>query len=327
MSLAWGPLHAGLQSVLDTALDAVVVMGVHGEIVGWNAIAESIFGWSWDEARGRRLSELIVPERFRAAHDQGLNHYLETGEAPVLDRHIEISALHRDGREFPVELSITSSEQFGGRLFVGFIRDITERHQAAERQQRLLQESDHRVKNMLTVVAAIAQQTGRAAPNLASFQQAFAGRLQSLAKAHQLLVGLVWQDVALAALADQVLGADVASGRARYGGPAILLSAKQVLGLSMILHELYTNAVKYGALCTDDGRIELDWTIDGDHVELRWVEDGPPCTRDAPSSGFGERMIAMSIKADLGGTIERDWQSSGLSATLRFAIGKSAAER
>ena len=101
----------------------------------------------------------------------------------------------------------------------------------------MLLESDHRVKNMLTVVSAIAQQTARVSTYLITFQDAFSGRLQALAQAHQLLVGKVWQEIALATLADQVLGADVANGRARFGGPTVLLSAKQVLGLSIILHE------------------------------------------------------------------------------------------
>jgi len=318
MSLAWGPLHAGLQSVLNTALDAVVVMGIDGQIVGWNAIAERSFGWSGAEAKGRQLSDLIIPNKYRAAHQRGLSHYLATGEGPVLDRHIEITALHRDGHEFPVELSITASEQFGEQLFVGFIRDITERQQENERQQRLLQESDHRVKNMLTVVAAIAQQTASNSADLASFEKAFTGRLQTLANAHQLLIGKVWQDVALSTLADQVLGADTATGRAGFGGPAVLLGAKQVLGLSMILHELYTNAVKYGALCGDEGRITFNWDMRDGEVELIWSESGPACARDGKSSGFGERMIAMSTKAELGGTVERDWRSEGLRVTLRF---------
>ena len=319
MNMSWGLLHAGLQTVLDTALDAVVVMDTEGMLIGWNAHSEACFGWSWDEVRGQRLSDLIVPPELRAAHEAGLTHYLNTGKGPVLDRRIEVPALHRDGRTIPIELSITASEQFGGKLFIGFIRDISDRRQEAERQQRILQESEHRVKNMLTVVQAIALQTAANSADMASFTKSFSGRLESLARAHQLLVGQVWQDVAISALADRVLGAEVIADRARFGGPELLLKAGQVLGLSMILHELYTNAIKYGALCTDEGRIEVDWASDGEMIILTWREFGAPCeTSDAPSSGFGQRMIAMSVKSDLGGTIERDWRSDGLTATLKF---------
>ena len=320
MNLRWGPLHAGLQTVLDTALDAVVVMADYGSIIVWNAIDERSLGWSADEALGARLSELIIPLEFRDGHERGLAHYLATGEGPVLDRHIEIRALHREGSEFPVELSITASEQFGDRLFVGFLRDISERKAEAERQQRILQESEHRVKNMLTVVAAIAQQTARVSPDIESFTEAFSGRLESLARAHGLLVGQVWHDVALTALVERVLGADVAAGRARFGGPDLLLKPGPVLGLSMILHELYTNAVKYGALCHDEGSLALDWRRIGAMVEIAWGETGLPCDNDAPSSGFGQRMIALSVKSDLKGTIERDWRPDGLTAVLRFPV-------
>ncbi len=319
MNLSWGILHAGLQTVLDTALDPVVVMDTDGMIIGWNEHSEACFGWSWDEARGQRLSQLIIPPDYRTAHEKGLTHFLATGDGPVLNSRIEVSALHRDGRQIPVELSVAASEQFGGKLFVGFLRDISDRQEAAERQQRILQESEHRVKNMLTVVQAIAIQTASNSPDMASFSASFTGRLDSLARAHQLLVGQVWQDVAISALADRVLGAEVIAGRARFGGPELLLKAGQVLGLSMILHELHTNAIKYGALCTEKGRIEVDWTIEGDMIELIWREVGSPCQSDeAPSSGFGQRMIAMSVKSDLNGTIDRDWRSDGLTATLRF---------
>ncbi len=320
MNLSWGLLHAGLQTVLDTALDAVVVMGEDGRIIGWNAKAEEYFGWTAAEAIEAKLSDILIPPQYRAAHEQGLTHYLATGEGPVLNQHIEITALHREGHEVPIELSITASTQFGDRLFVGFLRDITERKAEAERQQRVLQESEHRVKNMLTVVAAIAQQTARVSPDMATFTAAFSGRLESLAKAHELLVGQVWHDVALTALVERVLGADVAAGRARFGGPEILLKPGQVLGLSMVLHELYTNAVKYGALCNDEGTLSLDWRRDDDAVELVWSEVGVTCDPDVPSSGFGQRLIAMSVKSDLRGTIEREWRPDGLTAVLRFPL-------
>ena len=320
MNMPWGLLHPGLQTVLDTALDAVVVMDVSGNVIGWNRYSEASFGWTVKEALGQRLSDMIIPPSYRQAHEDGLAHYLATGEGPVLDNRIEISALRRDGSEIPVELSITASEQFGEKLFIGFIRDISERKAEAERQQRILQESEHRVKNMLTVVQAIALQTAANSPDMETFTSSFAGRLESLARAHQLLVGKVWQDVAISALTERVLGAEVASGRARYGGPELLLKAGQVLGLSMILHELYTNAVKYGALCTNTGHIDLDWTSDGETIELMWRETGYPCAPDETGSGFGQRMIAMSVKSDLKGTIEREWRPDGLTATLRFPV-------
>lgn len=286
-ALGRNALHAGLRSVLETALDAVIVMNRDGCVVGWSVHAEQCFGWRPDEAYGRRLSELIIPDRYRDAHEAGLTRFLQTGQGPVIDQHIEIEGLHKDGREIPVELSITASGQFGDQLFIGFVRDISDRRKSAERQQRLLQESDHRVKNMLTVVSAIAQQTLRNCGDLASFEKAFLGRLDSLAQAHRMLVGRVASDLPISVLAEQVLGADVAGGRARFGGPELLLAPRQVLGLSMILHELYTNAVKYGALCSDSGDIDLNWSNRDGLVEVSWAESGETCERKSDSSGFG----------------------------------------
>jgi PAS domain S-box-containing protein len=320
MNLYGGLLHPGLASVLETALDAVCIMDASGTVSGWNGRAAELFGWSSDEAIGQRLSELIIPPALRPAHEKGLAHFMATGEGPVLDRRIEVSALNANGDEFPVELSITATEDFGAPLFIGFVRDISERKALAERQQRLLQESDHRVKNMLTVVSAIARQTARSSDCAEDFLSSFLGRLDTLAKSHSLLTGKYAQDVPLSAIAEQVLGPDTKAKRARFTGPEIRLSPAQVLGMSMILHELYTNAVKYGALCTEEGSIDLDWTLEDRLVTLMWTESGPPYPAKPPKSGFGQRMIAMSVKADLIGTVEQDWAQRGLTVTIHFPI-------
>ncbi len=113
--------------ILESALDGVITMDEHGRVTSWNAEAERMFGWRRDEAMGERLSTMVIPTALRDAHERGLRHYLETGEGPVLRRRIELTAQHRDGHEFPVELAI-SPGQFGGRpAFCGFVRDITAR--------------------------------------------------------------------------------------------------------------------------------------------------------------------------------------------------------
>ncbi len=320
MNLFGGQLHPGLASVLETALDAVCIMNASGTVTGWNDHAATLFGWSSKKAVGRRLSELIVPPKLRDAHERGLTHYLATGEGPVLDRRIEVTALNANGDEFPVEMAVTASEQFGDLLFIGFIRDISERNAAAERQQRQLQESDHRVKNMLAVVSAIARQTAQSSSSTEEFLNSFSTRLDAISEAHSLLAGRKWRDVALGAIAGQVLDADVAAERARFEGPEVLLPAEQVLGLSMILHELYTNAVKYGALSADEGRIDLNWSIEQGEVTLAWTETGSPRPAKSPRSGFGQRMIEMAVKSDLCGTIARNWTPHGLVATIRFPM-------
>ena len=118
--------------IIDNALDAVVSMDSSGVITDWSAQAEKMFGWSRAEAVGRQMSYTIIPARYRDAHDKGLKKFLNTGEGPVLNKRIEITALNRDGLEFPIELTI-SPAQLGGRwTFSAFIRDLTEQRKAAE---------------------------------------------------------------------------------------------------------------------------------------------------------------------------------------------------
>jgi len=128
------------QAIVDTALDAVVLMNLEGNIVDWNPAAERIFGWRRDEVLGRALADCIVPEDLRAAHNRGLAHLRATGEGPVLGQRLELPALRRDGGRFPVELSISPLPGAERKFFVGFIRDITER-QAAEERLRTAKET------------------------------------------------------------------------------------------------------------------------------------------------------------------------------------------
>ena len=125
--------------IVDTALDAVVTMDRTGRITGWSPQAETTFGWSHAEAMGRMLADTIVPPRDRDAHRRGLERYLATGEAAVLNRRIEVTALHQDGHEFPVDLSITALHGGAEPSFSAFVRDITERKLGEERQQAQLE--------------------------------------------------------------------------------------------------------------------------------------------------------------------------------------------
>lgn len=322
--------HADLNAVLKTALDAVVVMRVDGTIAGWNDVATRIFGWTFDEARGRRMSEMIIPPQHREAHERGLTHFLATGEGPVLDQHIEITALRRDGHELPIELSITFTRQFDQPIFLGFIRDISERQDARRRQELLLAELSHRVKNMLAVVAGIAHQTARASASLEDFSVAFSGRLQVLARGHEMLTLGNFEGAALPDLVESLLGpyALPSDLRARFGGPPVDLDAKQVLSLSMVLHELITNATKYGALANPHGRVAVSWdwsTAERDGwLHLTWKESGLAGVREPSRKGFGLKMIALSAGHELGGTMGVDWQDDGLCFTLQFPAGKRA---
>src|SRR5215471_3895140 len=122
------PRRDELRPTLDTALDAVVVMKSDGVVADWNDRSVGVFGWSRDEAVGRVMADLIIPERYREAHRKGLRRYLESGKGEVVGRRIEVSGLRKNGEEFPVELSISPIQDRDENLFIGFLRDITESH-------------------------------------------------------------------------------------------------------------------------------------------------------------------------------------------------------
>jgi PAS domain S-box-containing protein len=147
------PLGDGLRLVLETALDAVVVMKPDGSIVDWNDRAAEVFGWSQEEALGRDMAGLIIPERFHNAHRNGIRRYLESGKAEVLGRRIEVAGVRSNGEEFPVELSIAPIQDSNSILFVGFLRDITERKRAEERVRVAEQELRATIDTIPALVA------------------------------------------------------------------------------------------------------------------------------------------------------------------------------
>lgn len=132
----WFEGTATTRLIINAALDAIICIDTTGIITDWNPQAEKIFGWTFAEVKGLSLTETIIPEPYRNRHRQGLQHYLQTGEGPVLNRILEITALRRDGKEFPVELSILPIHQQDSVFFCAFLRDITER-KTAETQQQL----------------------------------------------------------------------------------------------------------------------------------------------------------------------------------------------
>jgi PAS domain S-box-containing protein len=155
-----------IRVIIESSLEAVITMDASGAITGWNPQAERVFGWARSEALGRSLAETIVPERDREAHRRGIQHFLATGTGPILNRRIEVTALHRDDREFPVELTISAAHVGSTVLFSGFVRDLTDLKRAERRQAvqfavaRVLAEPTSLAEKVSSLLEAISTSTG-----------------------------------------------------------------------------------------------------------------------------------------------------------------------
>jgi two-component sensor histidine kinase/putative methionine-R-sulfoxide reductase with GAF domain len=208
------------------------------------------------------------------------------------------------------------------------IADVDEEKRAAERQELLTRELDHRAKNMLAVVQAALRLTR--ADSMAGFIRAIEGRVAALARAQTLLAKDRWVGADLHAILRGELAAflDVGSGpRAELRGPAVALPPGAAQPLSMAIHELATNAVKYGALSAPTGRLSISWQVDcgsGALLRLRWVEtDGPPPGGPPAKRGFGARVLDGTLRGQLGGAVSMEWGGAGLVCEMEVPLGRA----
>jgi two-component sensor histidine kinase len=215
---------------------------------------------------------------------------------------------------------------------VAAVQDVTERRAAEERQQRLAREVDHRAKNALAVVQAALRLTPRG--DAETFAQAVEGRVAALARAQTLLAGNRWSGAELGELLEGELAAFLgpppkpgeARPRVSLAGAPLTLGPTAAQALSMAFHELATNAVKYGALGTAEGSLSISWEADraADSLRLRWVERGGPPVEPAPRRrGFGSRVLEGTVRAQLGGKVERAWQAEGLVVEIMVPLARS----
>lgn len=206
----------------------------------------------------------------------------------------------------------------------GASRDISELVQANEAQKLLINELNHRVKNMLATVQSIAMQTQRSTPD--AFNERFEARLMALSRAHDLLTRRQWAGVGLRELLAQAVSPFIGETECmiRLDGPDRMLSPRTALALAMVVHELVTNAAKYGALSQRSGRIGLQWSIAADNgaerISLTWIEKGGPAVQNPKRRGFGSRLIERSIGKDLDGKAELQFLPDGLQCSLAFPL-------
>jgi PAS domain S-box-containing protein len=318
--------EARLRSVVDTAVDGILVAAEDGRIVSANPAAIRIFGYDTEaEMVGQDLGILMpAPEAVR--HPGYLGAHRTTGRSRALGMPgRELTGRRRDGREFPIDVSVGSFHSGATRYFTGVVRDATARKATEEARTLLVREVDHRAKNALAVALSLVRLAPR--DDAAAFAAGVEGRIAAMARAHSLLARERWAGADLRAVAEGELAAY--PGRVALAGPAVRLAADAVQPVAMLLHELTTNAVKYGALSAPEGQVELAWDFadeaDPAGLRLRWVERGGPAVSGPPSRlGFGSRLLDSLAERQLGGSLGLDWRAEGLHATLRLPPRQAA---
>jgi PAS domain S-box-containing protein len=313
---------AELQSLLTSAPLGFAFFSRDHRWLRVNETLADINGIPADEVVGKRIADLLPA--------------LEPVVGPCIDRvfatglplaSVEVSAEtpRRPGVEqhwltgyYPVRGLSGDVEAVGS-----WVVEITDRKLAEERERLLAREVDHRAKNLLAVVQSVVQLSR--GEDVATFRASIIGRIQSLARAHSLLSASRWEGVSLGNLAAEELAPFTldCQERVAVNGPALQLRPAAAQSLALALHELATNAVKYGALGKSDGRLRLGWhrTDDGG-LTLEWQESGAGQSREPTRSGFGSRVVAASIERQLGGKVERHWGSDGLAVTIRLPSGQ-----
>ena len=274
---------------------------------------------------GYSREELLAARLYRHTHPDDIDPDREAFRKQVAGAlefySIEKRFVRKDNRVIWMSVRSSPVRDADDRLLyvVRVVQDITERKAWEQRQKLLMDELNHRVKNTLATVQSLAAQTARAARTPAAFRERFEGRLIALSKAHDQLTVHHWESADLRELLSGSLAPYAAAGSERIilRGEDVVLRPRAVLTLAMAIHELTTNAAKYGALSVPGGRIEIHWQpVRGDksraQLRIDWIEQGGPAVTVPDQRGFGSKLIEGSIAAELGGTARLTFAPDGL---------------
>lgn len=312
-----------LSAVLDNTNSAILVMNDRQECVYMNAPAERLTGFTLSEVQGRTLHDVI-----HHTHPDGTPYPLE--DCPI-DRAFPDRArqtgeevfVRPDGTFYPVAF-IASPVKAPDANVLGTVievRDLTEEKRRARAMELLMREVDHRARNNLTIVQSLIRMSS--AQDLAGFKHTLSGRVDALARAQTSLAERKWEGGSLTKVIAEELSALCPRDVVTTAGPEIEIPADKVQPLSMILHELATNANKYGACSRDEGRIHLSWEVVEGRLDLEWVESGGPEVSEPKTKGFGSRLI-QGLAGQMGGTLTKSWRRDGMAARLVMPLTSDA---
>jgi PAS domain S-box-containing protein len=321
---AWRESEERLRRIVASATDyAIFAIDPGGVITDWMPGAAAVFGWSAEEAIGQSFTMTFVPED-RAAQEpeKELAVAGSEGLAPNVRWH-----LRKDGRRVFIEGTATPLIDEGG-ILKGFLKigqDVTERHAAEARQKLLLEELQHRVRNILGMIRSIARQSSDDYDDIDEYTAHLSGRLDALARTQVLLTRAAGAKVDLESLLRDELAAQIADhDRFQVEGPAVALAPRAAEVLGLALHELGTNSIKYGALAQPSGRIDIRWSVapigEESWLQLVWQEYCALETTDPIRRGFGTELIEQRVPYELAGEATLDVTSHGVRAEIAFPL-------
>ena len=306
-----------LASLVESSDDAIVSKNLDGVITSWNSGAERVFGYSAGEAIGQPIT-LVIPED-RQSEEREILTRIRRGER--ID-HFETVRQRKHGSLIVVSLTVSPVKDANGKI-VGaskIARDITEQKRNQELIATLAREAEHRSKNLLANALATVNLSQSSSPE--GLKQIIAGRIQALANVCSLFVATRWIGAELSAIATQELApySEMNGKRTFIDGPQILLEPDVAQAIAVTLHELATNAAKYGALSTPNGQVRLEWSDAAEgRLRLRWMETGGPVAQEPARKGVGGRIIEQMIVQQKG-KVRFDWRKDGLVCEITLRV-------
>jgi PAS domain S-box-containing protein len=303
-----------LASIVECSDDAIVSKNLDGIIQSWNRGAERLFGYLAEEVIGKPVTILMPPERQPEEHV--ILKRIRRGDRI---EHYETVRRHKDGSLIDVSLTVSPVRDAEGKV-VGaskIAHDITERKRSEAQISVLSREAEHRAKNLLANVKAMVRLSQSDTPD--GLREAIEGRIEALANVHSLFAHSRWTGAELGSLVKQELSPYSRGGerRTRIDGPTLILPPDAAQAIAVALHELATNAVKYGALSEATGQIHVEWSrAAGGQLVLRWTEAGGPPVKPPTRKGFGSNVMDAMIRGHLKGDVRLDWHAKGLACEI-----------
>jgi PAS domain S-box-containing protein len=307
-----------LAAIVESSDDAIVSKNLDGIITSWNGGAERIFGYLAEEIIGKPITTLIPPDHQK--EEEGIIERIRRGQRV---EHYETVRQRKHGSLINVSLTISPVKNAQGKIIGAskIARDTTERKRSEAQIVNLAREAEHRTKNILATVQATVRLSHSSTAD--DLKKLIEGRINALAKVHTLFVESRWAGAELHTLVTQELlpYRGEREGRVRINGPAVMLEPNTAQAIAISLHELATNAAKYGSLSTADGDVEIVWspTADG-RLSLRWTESGGPTTTPPTHRGFGTGIIEKIIGGQLGSEVRFDWRAQGLTCEIALLL-------